>query len=121
MIPSNTSLTARLEVIILDMIWKVCDLCLSDLDSVFLALCDWSNVAMKEIIKTKSIARRLVFGQPTEGFTGCLFGRDFIKLNRGRECIYIRSNDLTHASVTVYYGVMPPKLLEVQVDVGSVD
>jgi len=93
----HQSLTSGLDVVIPNMIWKVCDLCTSDLDAVYAALCDWRNVAMEEITKTKSIATRLVFGQPTEWFTGCRFGTNFIKLNHGRECIYIVSNDPLHS------------------------
>jgi len=117
----DPSLTNRLDVVIPNMIWKKCDLCTSDLDAVYPALCDWSNVAMEEIIKTRSIATRLVFGQPTEGFTGCRFGKIFIKLNRGRECIYIVSNDASHSSVSIYYGVMPAQLIGLEIAAGSIN
>jgi hypothetical protein len=117
----HQSLTSGLDVVIPNMIWKVGDLCTSDIDAVHAALCDWNNVAMEEITKTKSIAMRLVFGQCTEGFTGCRFGTNFIKLNRGSECIYIVSNDPLHSSVSIYYGVMPEKLIGLQIAAGSVD
>ena len=110
-----------LDVVIADMIWKVCDLCDSDLVDVYAALCDWNNVAIEEITKTKSIATRLVFGQSTEGFTGCRFGTNFIKLNRGSECVYIVSNDPLHSSVSIYYGVMPDNLIGLQIAAGSLD
>jgi len=117
----DPSLTNGLDVVIPNTIWKKCDLCTSDLDAVYPALCDWSNVEMEEIIKTKGIATRLVFGQRTEGFTGCRFGKNFIKLNRGRECIYIVSNDDSHSSVSIYYGVMPAELIGLETAAGSID
>ena len=115
------SLTSGLDVVIPDTIWKVCDLCTSDLGAVYAALCDWNNVAIEDITKTKSIATRLVFGQSTEGFTGCRFGTNFIKLNCGSECIYIVSNDPLHSSVSIYYGVMPDQLIGLEIAAGSVD
>jgi len=117
----HKSLTSGLDVVIPNMIWKVCDLCTSDLDAVYAGLCDWNNVEMQEITKTKSVATRLVYGQPTEGFTGCRFGTNFIKLNRGSEFIYIVSNDPLHSSVSIYYGVMPANLIGLEIAAGSVD
>jgi len=114
-------LTSGFDVVIPDTIWKVCDLCTSDLDAIRAALCDWRNIAMEEITQTKSIVTRLVFGQSMEGFTGCKFGTNFIKLNRSRECIYIVSNDLSHSSVSIYYGVMTDNLIELEISAGSID
>jgi len=102
-----------------NMIKKVCVLTASDLDTVYPALCDWSNVAIEEIIKTKNVATRLVFGQATDGFTGCRFGHDFIKLNRDRECIFIVSKDPIHSSVAIYYGVLSERTFDCEVVIGK--
>ena len=116
----HRSLTAGFDVVIPNMIWKVSDLCDSDLTAVYPALCDWSNVDMEEINKTKAIVTRVVFGRPTQGHTGSNFGTDFIKLSFGRECIYIRPHDSTHNAVSICYGIMPSGL-EVHCAAGSVD
>ena len=116
----HQSLTTGFNVVIPNMIWRVSDLCASDLDAVYPALCDWNNVDMEEINKTKAIATSVVFGQPTQGYTGGRFGSDFIKLSFGRECIYIRSHNSTHTVVTIYYGIMPIGL-EVECNAGNVD
>jgi len=116
----NRAPTGAFDVVIPNLIWRVSALSPSDLDAVYPALCDWSGVDMQEINRTKEIVTGLVYGKPVDGYTGSHFGTDFIKLNCGRECIYIRSNNSIHSVVTVYYGIMP-RHFKVEVAAGAVD
>ena len=59
-----------------------------------------------EVCKAKDIATRAVFGKPTSGFSGSS-NDNFIMLLGGNEEIYICSENATHSSVTIYYGIKP--------------
>jgi len=116
----RSDLTDGFEPIITNTIWKVRDLTESDRKAVYPALCDWANVDMKEINKTKDIVTRVIFGRPIQGYKGCRLGNDFIKLSLGREYIFIQSAVPTHEKVGIYYGIMPEEL-RMQCAAGSVD
>jgi len=117
---NTTSLTIGMDEVVPGLIWKVCTLGPVDTAAMHPALCDWNAVAIEEIHWTKAIASRVVFGQPIDGFTGSREGIDFVQLNRGHEHIYIVSNNPSHSSVDIYYGVSPEEMT-MQVAAGSLD
>ena len=118
--PNTISLTIGMEEVVPGLIWKVCTHRPLDIAAMHPALCDWNTVAIEEIHRTKAITSRVVFGQPTNGFTSSRDGIDFIQLNRGQEHIYIVANNNSHSSVGVYYGVTPEEFT-MQVGGASLD